>query len=68
MQYSPEQIPMKYIGTARTEAGTQLNVFSTISRSHVSMSPIASNSHQYPKSIPVKLADLSPQVRRRLGC
>jgi hypothetical protein len=68
MQYVPEQISTKFIGIARTEAGTKLNVFGTVSRQYVSMSPIAPNGRQYPKSIPVKLADLSPKIRRRLGC
>jgi hypothetical protein len=68
MQYAPEQIATRFIGTARTEAGTRLNVFSTISRKHLSMFPLAPNGAPKVQGIPVKLADLSPQVRRRLGC
>jgi hypothetical protein len=68
MQYAPESISVRFIGSARTEAGTRLNVFSTISREHISIYPLTPNGALKVQGIPVKLADLSPQVRRRLGC
>jgi hypothetical protein len=68
MKYTPEKIAVKFIGTARTEAGTKLTVFTTVSRKYVSMSPLTPSGRQCPKTIPVKVADLSPKIRRRLGC
>jgi hypothetical protein len=68
MKYAPEQIRVKLIGTARTSAGAKFNVFSTICRKHVLMYPIAPSGRQIAKGIPFKVTDLSPKIRRRLGC
>lgn len=68
MKYAPEQVRVKLVGTARTITGTKLNVFSTVSRKHVLMYPIAPSGIQSKKGIPFEVKDLSPKLRRRFGC
>jgi hypothetical protein len=68
MYYAPEKISIKFIGTIRTSNGNRLNVFSTVSRKHVSMYPLTPSGRMKVKGIPVKVHGLAPKLRRRLGC
>jgi hypothetical protein len=68
MNYAPETISTKFIGIVRTTQGNKINVFSTVSRKHVSMYPLTKSGHMKVKGIPVKVHDLAPKLRRRLGC
>jgi hypothetical protein len=68
MNYAPETISTKFIGTVRTSAGSKIKVFSTVSKRHVAMYPLTPSGGMKYQSIPVKVHDLSPKLRRRLGC
>jgi hypothetical protein len=68
MNYTPETISTKYIGTIRTTQGNKINVFSTVSRNHVAMYPLTPSGHMKYQWLPVKVHDLAPKMRRRPRC
>jgi hypothetical protein len=68
MNYAPETISTKFIGTIRTTQGNKINVFSTVSRKHVAMYPLTPSGQMKYLGLPVKVHDLAPKMRRRLGC
>jgi hypothetical protein len=65
---APEMIRMRLIGTLRNKHGTKYHVYSTVSRDHVLFRPVTPNGRETDIKIPVKIADLSLKIRRRLGC
>jgi hypothetical protein len=67
-KYAPETIPVRLISTLRNKFGTKYHVYSTGSREHVLMSPVTPGGRETDIKIPVKIADLSLKIRRRLGC
>jgi hypothetical protein len=63
-----EMQPTRILGSIKTRAGSEFNIFSTASREHVLMFPVDSLGKQGAQGTPVKLADLNPRMRQRLGC
>jgi len=68
LKYAPEMIPMRLIGSLRNNHGTKYHVYSTASRKHVLFAPVTPGGREADIKIPVKIADLSLKIRRRLGC
>jgi hypothetical protein len=67
-KYAPEKIPVRFIGTLRNKHGTKYHVYSTASKEQILMSPVTPSGRETNIKIPVKIADLSLKLRRRLGC
>jgi hypothetical protein len=60
--------PTKMLGSLKTSGGNAFNIYATSSREYVLMFPISIIGSQDKQGIPVKVADLSPKIRHRLGC
>lgn len=58
----------KFLGTLRTTNANKFNVYATVGRESVLLFPITPSGRQSDKSTAVKIADLSRQIRRHLGC
>jgi hypothetical protein len=58
----------KFLGTLRTIKESKFNVYATVGREYVLLFPIAPSGKQSDNSTAVKIADLSRQIRRYLGC
>lgn len=61
-------VKTKFLGTLRTTNGNKFNVYDTVGREYVLLFPITPSGSQSDKSTAVKIADLSRQIRRHLGC
>jgi hypothetical protein len=64
----PEMMPISLLGTTATKSGTKLNVYSTLSKKHVLMCPVEQVEGKGVIGTPVKIVDLPPKLRQRLGC
>jgi hypothetical protein len=68
IELSLEMQPTRILGSIKTRAGSEFNIYSTASREHVLMFPITSTGKQGAQGTPVKVVDLNPGMRQRLGC
>jgi hypothetical protein len=60
--------PTKMLGNLKTSGGNAFDVYATFSREYVLMFPVVIIGSQDKQGIPVRVADLSPKIRHRLGC
>ena len=60
--------PTKMLGNLKTSRGNAFDVYATFNREYVLMFPIVITGSQDKQGIPVRVADLSPNIRHRLGC
>ena len=60
--------PIRILGSIKTRAGSKFNVYATNSRKHVLMFPIDPSGKQGAQGTPVKVVDLKPRMRQKLGC
>lgn len=60
--------PIRILGSIKTKRGNAFNIYATASREHVLMFPLGTSGSQGEQGTPVKIADLSPKIRQKLGC
>jgi hypothetical protein len=60
--------PKRILGRIKTKAGSEFNVYTTASRAHVLMFLISESGQQEESGKPIRLCDLGPKLRQRLGC
>jgi hypothetical protein len=65
---NPAVQPTRFLGSIKTKAGSEFNIYATSSRQHVVMFPVALSGRQGQNGLPVKVADLTPRMRQKLGC
>lgn len=64
--YTPEQVIVKFLG--RVISIKRAKVYSTMSKHHVLIRPLNAQGQEVSAGTAVKLSDLSPKLRRKLGC
>jgi hypothetical protein len=68
MEIKPETQAKRYLGCIETRAGKKFNIFATASLEHVLLNPVDLLGKKAVKGTPVKISDLQPRMRERLGC
>lgn len=66
--YSPETLPIKWIGTIKKTTGTTLKVYETAQHKYVVMFPMDAEGRLRKDFTSVRVTDLCPAVRLRLCC
>ncbi|NJM67869.1 MAG: hypothetical protein HC851_20465 [Acaryochloris sp. RU_4_1] len=66
--YSPDTLPVRFLGTVKTKDRKILKVYATVYGKHVVMFPVTQKGRLKKGCTSVRIADLRRAVRLRLCC